>query len=125
MDTEEATLTVGRIFSRYPSARMDEATLAVWAEEFAERFAQEHAEDVTRQAVGYCRAHPSQYVPSLDVLCRWVRDRLREEADAREKRLRIEAPPMKREAFSAGLRDLLAKVGADGIGRPVPDVRTR
>lgn len=106
---------------------MDEATLAVWTEEFAERFAEEGARDVTRHAVAYCRANPSQYVPSLDVLCRWVRDRLKGEADAREKRLRIEAPPMKREAFSAGLRDLLAKLGANRIGRtiPGPDVRTK
>jgi hypothetical protein len=125
MDKEEATLTVGRVFSRYPSATLDEARLAVWTEEFAERFARERGEDVTRVALAYCRANPSQFAPSLDVLCSWVRDRLHEEADAREKRLRIEAPPMRREAFSAGMRELFAKLGANKIGRPMPDVRTK
>lgn len=118
MDKKQATATVGNVLARYPTARVDAGVLAVWTNEILTRFGTEDAAQIDRLAQAYCRANPSQWAPSVDVLCAWVRDRL----TAEKKPLALPEPPMPQDQFREGYRKALqgAGINLDALCRPIP-----
>lgn len=76
MTGKEAAMLAAQILGRYPSARVDDAVLAVWRDELAERFREIPYRDVLDLSKDFCRRTQSRWAPSVDELAGYVRGRL-------------------------------------------------